>query len=281
MVISVASGKGGTGKTTVSVSLALSAERPVTLLDCDVEGANDALFLRCVNRQSSEVTVLIPHVVNDACTGCGECLSICAFNAIVVIKGKALVCPDLCHSCGGCVRVCQERAIIESPFVTGSIEQSECGNITLYSGELTVGNAMSPPVIRQVKTHIGEKSLTIIDSPPGTSCPMIAAIKGSDFVLLVTEPTPFGHHDLKLAVRTVRMLSIPFGVIINRCDAGDDRIERYCIDEGIEIMMLIPSRRDIAENCSRGKTLLDVDAGFRHKFSVLLDDISFHIGRSL
>lgn len=280
MIIAVASGKGGTGKTTVATALALSAAEPVTLLDCDVEGANDALFFESEKKETYDVTVDIPFIERNKCTGCGACLSMCEFNAIVVVGGKALVFQELCHSCGGCVRVCKEKAIIEKPVRIGSITKAESGIVSLAGGELSIGNAMSPPVIREVKRDVRKDGITIIDSPPGTSCPMINAVKGSDYVLLVTEPTPFGLHDLKLAVRTVRMLGLPFGVVINRCDSGDSRVKDYCMSEHIEVLMMIPDRIEIAQNCSRGKTILDSGTEFEPLFHILLDTIKKRIESS-
>jgi MinD superfamily P-loop ATPase len=278
MVIAIASGKGGTGKTTVATALALSSDEPVTLLDCDVEGANDAIFFSTEDKTVTDVTVQIPVVDRNRCTGCGECLSVCAYNAIVVVKGKALVFPELCHSCGGCVRVCAANAITENAQRIGSVTNSRSGNITLAGGELSIGNAMSPPVIRQVKAHIGKDGITIIDSPPGTSCPMITAVKHADYVVLVTEPTPFGLHDLKLAVKTVRMLSLPFGVVVNRSDSGDSRVDEYCVSEQIDILMKIPDRIDIARNISGGKTILDSGSEFRPMFKELLHTLKKRTG---
>lgn len=273
MVIAVASGKGGTGKTTVSTALSISAQKEITLLDCDVEGANDELFFGSAEEELTAVTVPIPAVTTDLCDGCGKCQAICEYNAIVIIAKKARVYPELCHSCGGCALVCPQQAIQESPVRIGTITKSKKGTVTLVSGELEIGRAMSPPVIREVKKHITAQGINIIDSPPGTSCPMINAIKRSDFAILVTEPTPFGLHDLVLAVRTVRMLGIPFGVIINRCDSGDERVDTYCSKENIEILMKIPDERKIAEAISRGKTILDADESYRARFSALLDRI--------
>lgn len=273
MVIAVASGKGGTGKTTVSTALSISAQKEITLLDCDVEGANDELFFGSGEEKKTAVTVPIPAVNTDLCDGCGKCQALCEYNAIVIIAKKSRVFPELCHSCGGCALVCPRNAIQENPVSIGTITKSKKDTITLVSGELEIGRAMSPPVIREVKRHISKQGISIIDSPPGTSCPMINAVKRSDFAILVTEPTPFGLHDLVLAVRTVRMLGVPFGVIINRCDSGDERVDTYCSDEKIEILMRIPDDRKIAEAISRGKTILDADGSYRARFAALLERI--------
>jgi len=278
MVIAIASGKGGTGKTAVATALALSAGQPVTLLDCDVEGANDALFFNTGICLTHEVTVPVPSIDPAKCVGCGSCHSICAFNAIVVIGKTARVYKELCHSCGGCRRVCAYGAISETASPIGQITKRHSGNVTLLSGELTVGKAMSPPVIREVKKYPRDKGITIIDSPPGTSCPMINAVRKSDFVLLVTEPTPFGLHDLVLAVRAIRMLRIQFGVIINRCDSGDDRVENFCSTEQIEVVMRIQEKREIAESISRGRTILDAGSEYRPLFAALLKKMIARFG---
>lgn len=256
MKIAVASGKGGTGKTTLSVALALVAPQPVRLLDCDVEEPNGHIFLKLENMVTEPVTVLVPDIDEEICTACGECAKICQFNAIISFGTKAMVFTELCHSCGGCVRVCPSGAITEIPKRIGSIDFGTTGQITLIQGLLDVGHAMSTPLIRAVKGIGDHEMLTIIDCPPGTSCPMIAAVRDADFVLLVTEPTPFGLHDLKLAVETVSELGIPFGVIVNRADAGDSRVFDYCTQENIPVLLKIPENRGVAEAYSRGESIL-------------------------
>ena len=255
MKLAVASGKGGTGKTTLSAALALSAPGPVRLLDCDVEEPNCHIFLQADHVRTEPVTVPVPVVDDEKCSGCGECANICQFNAIVSIGKNTLVFPELCHSCGGCARVCPSGAITEHDTSVGSVEIGSRANVFFVQGTLQVGCAMSPPLIRAVKNFAGDDQLTIIDCPPGTSCPMITAVSDADFVLLVTEPTPFGLHDLVLAVETVRILGLPFGVAINRSDAGDDRVVDYCRDERIPVMISIPENRKIAEAYSIGETL--------------------------
>lgn len=257
MKLAVASGKGGTGKTTLSVALALSARTPVRLLDCDVEEPNCHIFLQAGDTRAEQVpvTVPIPAVDADRCTACGECARICRFNAIAPLDSKTLVFPELCHSCGGCARVCPAGAIHEYDKTVGSLEINTRNGVFFVQGRLQIGHAMSPPVIRAVKQFSADDHLTIIDCPPGTSCPMVTAVSDTDFVLLVTEPTPFGLHDLILAVETVRILGLPFGVAINRADAGDARVVNYCRDEHIPVMISIPENRRIAEAYSNGKDL--------------------------
>jgi MinD superfamily P-loop ATPase len=273
MNIAIASGKGGTGKTTVSVALAQGFETPVVLLDCDVEEPNSAFFTHPEITSKEPVTVPVPVVDADVCTGCGACSELCAFNAIAVAGETAMVFPELCHSCGGCMRICPEGAITEKPQPIGEITRGTSGQITTIEGRLNIGNAMAPPLIRAVKKAAPSDRPVLIDCPPGTSCPMITAVSGCDFVILVTEPTPFGLNDLKLAVETVRILQIPFGVIINRADAGDDRVVRYCNEEGIEMLLHIPESRTVAEAISRGEGLLSAAPNVAKKLRQIITQI--------
>jgi len=284
MRIAVASGKGGTGKTTIAVSLALSAPGNVQLLDCDVEEPNAGIFLAQRDTSESPITVPVPVIDETKCVACGECASFCEFNAIVHIGTTVMVFPELCHSCGGCALVCPSKAIHEEPSAIGMLTTSEVPRYGLppldfYQGLLTIGKAMSPPVIRAVKDraikdHAVKDSadcFTIIDAPPGTSCPMGTAVTGADYVILVTEPTPFGLHDLDLAVKTVRKMGIPFGVIINRSDSGDDRVVDYCARESIRILMQIPEDRRVARGYSEGKPLVMSAPEYRKKFTALAE----------
>lgn len=257
MVIAFASGKGGTGKTTLSTSMAKAVEGPITYLDCDVEEPNGHIFLKPIFNKKQDVNVLVPEVDESLCKSCGKCSKFCQFNAIIVLgNSKAMVFPELCHSCGGCERICPDNAIREIEKSIGSIEIGKKDNINFIHGKLDIGKAMSPPVIRVIKSYIKESDLTIVDCPPGTACSMVTAVSGSDYIVLVTEPTPFGLHDLKLAVETVRLLNIPFGVAINRCDIGNDCVVKYCINENIKIVIEIPNKRVIAESYSRGELFM-------------------------
>ncbi len=257
MRLAIASGKGGTGKTTLSVAIAKSARGRVRLLDCDVEEPNSHIFLDIREKRTEKVTVPVPVIDETKCTHCGKCAQICEFNAIVSIGGTTtMVFKDLCHSCGGCQLACPEKAITEIEEETGELTFSTVGNIEFTEGKLNVGKAMSPPVIRAVLNSVeDDEGLIVIDSPPGTSCPMIAAVNDADYILLVTEPTPFGLNDLKLAVETVRGLGIPFSVAINRYDIGDDRVEKYCLDEDIDVSLRIPQSRKVAVAYSKGVSL--------------------------
>ena len=273
MVVSVASGKGGTGKTTVAVNLALSLEENVQFLDCDVEEPNAHIFLKPKITHARSLSVLVPKVDEKRCTYCGKCARFCSYNAIAIVKEKVLFFPELCHNCGGCTIVCPEKAIREVKRPKGVIEEGRSGKIRFIKGELNVGEAVSPPLIREVKKTADKDFLTIIDVPPGTSCPVIEAVKGSDFCLLVTEPTPFGLNDLILAVEVMRKLKIPFAVVINRSDIGDGKVEEYCEKEKIPILMRIPMDRRIATAYSKGTPIVEEIPEYREKFKELYEKI--------
>jgi len=257
MILAVASGKGGTGKTTVSVNLARVFGSDVRLMDCDVEEPNDHLFLKGILREEETVTIPVPQVDESLCDGCGECGRFCAYHAIVSFGTTPLVFPEMCHGCGGCAKVCPKKAIREFGKRIGVVETIQAENITLIQGRLDVGVAMAPPLIRAVKARLRNGVPAILDAPPGTSCPVIATLRGTDFVVLVTEPTPFGLHDLKLAVEMIRELRIPFGVVINRVGIGDDRVHVFCGNENIPILLEIPDDRRIAEVYSRGEIIVE------------------------
>ena len=273
MIVAIASGKGGTGKTTVAVGLALSLEGEVRLLDCDVEAPNCHIFLKPDIRHRENVGLPVPQVDAEKCNRCGKCSELCQYNAIAVVKTGALVFTELCHGCGGCTQVCPEGAISEVSRPLGVLEIGRADGVDFVHGRLRVGEAMSPPLIRAVKKHARNDGITIIDCPPGTSCPVITAMKGCDYVVLVTEPTPFGLHDLTLAVETARRMRLPFGVIINRADVGDDRVRRYCSDERIPVLLEIPDDRRIAEGYSRGQAATETVPALRAAFERLHADI--------
>lgn len=258
MKIAVASGKGGTGKTTLSCGLAWCASREsegVTLVDCDVEEPNVNLFLGAPLAEDMEFSVPNPVVDKNKCSGCGACGDICQFSAIVVVNNEPLVFSDMCHSCGGCSLVCPEKAITENERVIGIVESGTRGKLQYFGGRLNVGEAKAPPLIHAVAKKAGEAELVIFDAPPGTSCPVIETARESDFVILVTEPTPFGFHDLTLAVEMIRELKIPFGVVINRSGAGDNCVEDYCTREDIPVLGLIPFSREVAEGYAEGRVI--------------------------
>jgi MinD superfamily P-loop ATPase len=231
-----------------------------------VEEPNAYLFIRPELHESITINTPVPEVDMEKCTLCGKCQDICQFKAIVIMSKTVLPFPELCHSCGGCMRVCPEKAITETDREIGVIERGSRNGLEFVHGKLRVGEAMSPPLIRKVREYTRYDALTLIDAPPGTSCPVIAAMKGADFVLLVTEPTPFGLHDLKLAAGAVEILDIPCGLVINRSDMGDDRVREYAKSQGMPILMEIPFDRKIAEAYSRGEMLVEVMPEWKEKF---------------
>lgn len=262
--IAVASGKGGTGKTTVAVHLAgLLAERGKTVqyLDCDVEEPNGHLFLKPEIEKREEIGIPVPVVDAKKCSGCRRCSEVCQYNAIAVLK-TALVFPELCHGCGACTLICPTGALREEPRTIGVAETGRAGRIAFAQGRLQVGEPMSPPLIRAVKKARMEEAIAIFDAPPGTSCPVVATVRDADYVVLVTEPTPFGLNDLRLAVELMRGLRRSFGVVINRAGIGDDRVRVFCEAEGVPLLAEIPDDRRIAEAYSRGEMASGVE-GFR------------------
>ena len=278
MIIAIASGKGGTGKTTVATNLAVALESPVRLLDCDVEEPNAHIFLKPENEKRTTVTTMVPEVDLKRCNGCGVCDEICQFSAIVQMGKAVLTFPEMCHSCEGCLMACPEGAISAGARELGELIKGDIGPVELVYGSLRVGEAMSPPLIDRVKKEMDDRLINIIDSPPGTSCPVISALTGADYVVLVTEPTPFGLNDLILAVETVRAMGLPFGIVINRCDAGTDDTRQYARREGIPVLLEIPDRRDIAENYSRGIPMCQAIPELKQKFTKLMADIQENIG---
>jgi len=275
MIIAVASGKGGTGKTTVSANLA-RVRGDVTLLDCDVEEPNVHLFVSGEPQGEPEiVSLLVPEVDESRCDGCAACSRFCAFKALAVLDKRVLVFTELCHGCGGCARVCPQGAIREVPKRVGVVETMRAGGgVTVVQGRLDVGVAMAPPLIRAVKARIPKTGEAILDAPPGTSCPVVATLRETDFVVLVTEPTPFGLNDLKLAVAVVRELELPFGVVVNRADSSDDRVAVYCREAGIPVLAEIPDDRRVAEAYSRGELMVDALPEYRPLFQRLYADIA-------
>ncbi len=284
MKIVVASGKGGTGKTTLSVNLAVAlaheaGELSVGLLDCDVEEPNCHLYLRPPFDATEPVGTPIPTVDEQACTGCGLCAGACEFHALLALPGKPLLLPELCHSCGVCAYVCPEEAVSETNREIGMLGSGEVGGIYFRWGCLHVGEARSTPIIRAVKNLSAGPPLdvVIIDAPPGVACPAVEAMRNTDFALLVTEPTPFGLHDLRLAVETARQMDLPCGVVINRAGLGDSRVNEYCLAEGVPVLLEIPDDRHIAEACSRGEVFSATDEAFAGNLRNLASEVKKRI----
>lgn len=265
MIVSIASGKGGTGKTSVAVNLALSLG-DAQVIDCDVEEPNVHIFLKPKINETLPVELLVPRILGEKCDYCGECARFCQYHALFVASKTAMVFPELCHSCGGCSIVCPRGAIVEEPRRIGRVMKGSAGAIELVYGEINVGEPLAVPIIAAVKKHIHMDGTVILDAPPGTACPFVETIQGSDFCLLVTEPTPFGLHDLEIAVEVVKELGVSIGVIVNFAGIGDRGVYDFCEARGIPIMMEIPFDREIAELYSKGIPFIEAMPKWRRRF---------------
>lgn len=272
-VIAVASGKGGTGKTTVATNLFLSADENMQLLDCDVEEPNSHLFLAQTAVVEEPVSVLVPQIDESQCSGCKRCQDVCEFNALAVIGKQVMVFEELCHSCGACVYLCPEKCISEKAKQIGTINKSRVDGRPFAYGTLGIGEIMAPPLIRAVRDARALDRDCIVDAPPGAACPMVSAVKEVDYCILVTEPTPFGMHDLEIAVKVLREMHIPLGVIINRHGLGDAPVEQFCQDRDIPILMKIPFDRRIAESYSRGVPIVTALPEYTEKFRAVLQTV--------
>lgn len=282
LTLAVASGKGGTGKTTVSASLACAAADAgykAAYLDCDVEEPNGHLFLKPSINYRHMVGIPVPVVDQEKCIACGLCGEICQFSAIVCINKNVLTFDKMCHGCGGCSLVCPTEAITEESRNIGVVETGNCGNLKFYHGKLNIGEVLSPPLIKAVRSAVQDNELSIIDASPGTSCPVIAAINGADYVLLVTEPTPFGINDLEIAVDMVKELRIPHAVVVNRSVPEYTLARDFCRDNNIKILTEIPDDRRVAEAYSIGKLPYSGVPGYRELFERLLNTVMKEAGR--
>jgi MinD superfamily P-loop ATPase len=270
MKIAVLSGKGGTGKTTVAASLAASLPS-CQYIDCDVEEPNGAIFLKPEIQESSPVKVLVPEAEMTKCNACGNCAQACQFNAIAVVKDEVLVFPEICHHCGACVIACPNGAIREVERVIGVLEANE--DDTFLQGKLNIGEPISIPILKELKKRIKQDLPVIIDCSPGASCTVVESIEGSDFCLLVTEATPFGLHDLKIAVQLVRKMGIPFSIVLNKASDNSKLIHDFCQSEGIELLMEIPFSQEIAEGYSKGILPVQNNSMWKEKFIELYEKI--------
>jgi MinD superfamily P-loop ATPase len=270
--IAIASGKGGTGKTSVAVNLALSLDK-VQVLDCDVEEPNAHILLKPQVKETIPVDLLVPRILEERCDYCGECARFCQYNALFVVEDTAMVFPELCHSCGGCSIICPRDAIVEEPRQIGKVLKGSAGDLELVYGEINVGEPLAVPLISAVKKHLREDSIVILDAPPGTACPVVETIYGADFCLLVTEPTPFGLHDLQVVVEVVRELGVPMGVVVNFAGIGDRGVYAFCLENEIPIMMEIPFNRRIAELYSRGTPFVVAMPEWKKRFMDLAETI--------
>ncbi len=272
MNIAIASGKGGTGKTTVSTNLAMllgEMGEAVRYLDCDVEEPNGHLFLNPYIREKHAAVIPVPLIDESKCTACGECVRFCQYKALIRLSKLVMVFPELCHGCGGCTLVCPQQAIAEQAKEIGFVETGTSGMIGFVHGRLNIGEAMSPPLIRKVLELTMPDTINIIDAPPGTSCPVIASIRKADYVVLVTEPTPFGLNDLGLALDMIQELGVPHGIVINRDEEGNTDAQKFCEKRQVQILAQIPDDRRIAESYSRGEMIISAVPGIRERFTEL------------
>jgi len=272
MKIAVLSGKGGTGKTLVSVNLASVANSSV-YIDCDVEEPNGHLFLKPKNITEKNVNVKIPQVNNDLCNGCRKCVDFCRYNALAYIKDKLIIFDDVCHSCGGCTLVCPNNAISEKDKAIGKIQKGVSNQVEIHTGMLNVGEATGVPIINELISDKNNDKLTIIDCPPGSACVVMESIKDADYCILVAEPTLFGAHNLKMVYELVKLFNKPFGAILNKCLNDENPSEQFCIENNIKILGKIPFDNELGKLNSEAKIIVKENKKYHDMFSSLLDKV--------
>ncbi|MGI6678416.1 MAG: 4Fe-4S binding protein [Dehalobacterium sp.] len=275
MRIAVLSGKGGTGKTLVSVNLAMAAQSS-TYIDCDVEEPNGYLFFKPDGIKDTEISIKIPKVNHELCNGCRKCVDFCKFNALAYIKNKVIVFDDVCHSCGGCILVCPEKALSEKDKVIGKVQEGTSGQVTIYTGILNTGEASGIPIIKDL---LAEKNLdpnkpTFIDCPPGSACIVMESIKDADYCVLVAEPTLFGVHNLQMVYELVKIFDKPFGVVLNKCLEEENPAEKFCLENNIKILGQIPFDTDLGTLNSNAEIAVNKSEKYRELFSSLLKTVT-------
>jgi MinD superfamily P-loop ATPase len=274
MRIAVLSGKGGTGKTLVSVNLAAAAKAS-TYIDCDVEEPNGHLFFKPEGVQVEEISVKIPKVDNELCNGCRKCVEFCKFNALAYIKNKLIVFDDVCHSCGGCILVCPERALTEKAKVIGKVQKGVSSEVTVWTGVLNTGEATGIPIIKKILEESSEvNKQTFIDCPPGSACIVMESIKDADYCILVAEPTLFGVHNLNMVYELVKLFNKPFGVLLNKCLEGENPAEKFCLEKNIKILGRIPFDNELGTLNSNAEIAVNKNKEYRELFSSLLDTVT-------
>lgn len=284
MNIAVLSGKGGTGKTLLSVNMA-TASKSATYIDCDVEEPNGYLFFKPEEIVEENVSVKIPEVNKELCSGCRKCVDFCKFNALAFIKKAPIVFGDICHSCGGCSLLCPEKAITEKDKVIGKIEKGKSQGIDVYTGILNTGEVSGVPIIEKlleenrksnkdtIKEGNTEERLSIIDCPPGSACIVMESIKDADFCVLVAEPTAFGAHNLEMVYELVSLFGKPFGVVLNKCLDGENPSEEFCKEKGIKILGKIPFEKELGELNSKAKIAARESEKYNKLFKNILETV--------
>lgn len=274
MKIAVLSGKGGTGKTLVSVNLAAVAQKS-TYIDCDVEEPNGHLFFKPIDVQKEEVSVKIPQVDNERCSGCRKCVDFCKFNALAYIKDKLIIFEEICHSCGGCIMLCPEKALTEKEKSIGKIQRGISNEVAVYTGILNTGEASGIPIIKEllVDNRSQADEQTFIDCPPGSACIVMESIKDADYCVLVAEPTLFGVHNLNMVYELVKLFNKPFGVVLNKCLEGENQAEKFCLEKNIEILGRLPFDNELGMLNSNGEIVARKSKKYYAIFSDLLETV--------